>query len=393
MIRFECECSQQLQGRDEDAGRQTKCPACGRINVIPRSDAIAGSEAPARRASPRTDAVRRERREDRDDDEDDRPRKRRRSRDEEATSGKAWASLILGLLAFPCVVGNILTGLPAILFGALALSDISKSRGRLGGKGLAIGGLITGGIGVFAMLPLVLLGLLLPAVQKVRQAAGRAQDTNNLKQFAIAMHNFHDTYGGFPQAAAFRSEDGKPLLSWRVAILPFIEQGHLYQQFHLDEPWDSPHNKQLLSQMPPIFLQPGEKPDGSGTTRYQVLVGPGTIFEEPKTKPGEKPGPFDLPLFLGKGVPLRGIRIPDIPDGTSNTILIATADRGVPWTKPEDMPFNPSGPLPPFSRRYSSGFNAALADGSVRLISFSTSEQTLRHAITRNDGMPLGPDW
>src|SRR5262249_54155708 len=90
-------------------------------------------------------------------------------------------------------------------------------------------------------------GLLMPAVQKVRMAAGNAQGQNNLKQIALAMHNYNDAYNGKLPAHAIYSKDGKkPLLSWRVAILPFIEQDNLYQQFHLDEPWDSEHNKKLI---------------------------------------------------------------------------------------------------------------------------------------------------
>ena len=70
------------------------------------------------------------------------------------------------------------------------------------------------------------------------------------------MHNYHDTYGTFPPAATTDGAD-KPLLSWRVAILPFLEQQPLYEQFHLDEPWDSPHNKTLIEQMPQVYAIPG----------------------------------------------------------------------------------------------------------------------------------------
>jgi hypothetical protein len=93
-------------------------------------------------------------------------------------------------------------------------------------------------------------GLLLPAVQKVREAASRSQSQNNLKQLAISMHNYNDVYGGKLPAHAIYSKDGRtPLLSWRVAILPYMEQDHLYKQFHLDEPWDSEHNKKLIPLM------------------------------------------------------------------------------------------------------------------------------------------------
>src|SRR5438132_8532158 len=87
----------------------------------------------------------------------------------------------------------------------------------------------------------ILIGLLLPAVQKVREAAGRAQSQNNLKQIALAVHNYHDVYGHFPQDIT--DKNGKPILSWRVAILPFIEQDNVYKMFKLDEPWDSENNK------------------------------------------------------------------------------------------------------------------------------------------------------
>ncbi|HMF14410.1 MAG TPA: sigma-70 family RNA polymerase sigma factor, partial [Gemmataceae bacterium] len=104
----------------------------------------------------------------------------------------------------------------------------------------------------------------------------RLQSRDNLKQIALAMHNWHDTYGTFPAAATYR-KDGKPLLSWRVALLPFLEQDNLYKQFRLDEPWDSAHNKKLLARMPEIYLVPGQ--EANNATFYQVFVGPSTMFE------------------------------------------------------------------------------------------------------------------
>ena len=81
---------------------------------------------------------------------------------------------------------------------------------------------------------------LLPAVSAARECRSKnAAGANNLKQIGLAMHNFHDSYGGFP-AAYSTDKNGKPLLSWRVHILPFVEGQALYRQFKLDEPWDSP---------------------------------------------------------------------------------------------------------------------------------------------------------
>ena len=115
----------------------------------------------------------------------------------------------------------------------------------------------------------ILIGLLLPAVQKVREAAARASDANNLKQIGLAMHGFHDANGAFPPAAwgAKAQWDNKPDpdtgrpkaggLSWRVAILPYIEQQALYLRFKHDEPWDSPANKQLIPLMPKLYRAGG----------------------------------------------------------------------------------------------------------------------------------------
>jgi prepilin-type processing-associated H-X9-DG protein len=414
MILFRCECGRELQARDEDAGRKSKCPACGLISVIPPPEAIVGEQgsiARAERTRPdavqadepdrereregerrrRPDAVRsdeRGRRRSRDryrDDEDDRPP---RDEEPEGTSTKSTVALVLGLLSFPCGA-NIFTGVPAIIFGAIALRDIGKSRGRLGGKGMAIAGMITGGLGIFILLPVVLLALLLPAVQKVREAAGMAQDANNLKMMAIAMHNIHSTHGAFPRAAPYRSPDGKPLLSWRVALLPYLEQDMLYKRFRLDEPWDSPNNKPLLSMIPPMYLQPGETNDGSGMTYYQVFVGRGTVFDD-SNLPKKPPQILGLPNV--DRPPERGLRVADITDGTSNTILITVGRNPVPWTKPEDLPFDPNGPLPPLGGPSSpQRFNVVFADGSVRRIDRNTSPSVLKAMITRNGGEVVPP--
>ncbi len=213
--------------------------------------------------------------------------------------------------------------------------------------------------------------VVLQAVQKMRESAARVQGVNNLKQLALAMHNYHDTMGRLPPQATY-DKNGKPLLSWRVMLLPYLAEMDLYSQFHLDEPWDSEHNKKLLAMMPKVFASPqqDEKSLKGYATHYQGLVGKGAIFE-------------------GK----KGIQFSEITDGTSNTIMIVEASKAVPWTKPEDIPFDPAKPLPKLGFPGDSGFSAAFCDGSVHRISHKISKETLRNAIMRNDGNPLGSDF
>src|SRR5690606_35040423 len=148
-----------------------------------------------------------------------------------------------------------------------------------------------------------------------REAARRTQSSNNLKQLMLALLNYESVYNQLP-AHAIYSEDGKPLLSWRVAILPYIEEQALYEQFHLDEPWDSEHNKQLISQMPQFYLCPSVPLDPKeGKTTYLAPVGKDLYFDGTKD----------------------GMQLRKITDGTSNTIAIVDADddAAVIWTKPD----------------------------------------------------------
>ena len=205
--------------------------------------------------------------------------------------------------------------------------------------------------------------LVLEAVQKTRGAAARMQVQNNLKQIGLALHNYHDVNGAFPPQATY-DKNGKPLLSWRVFILPYIEQDNLYKQFHLDEPWDSEHNKKLLAQMPKVYASPAdEKSLEDHLTHYQGFFGKGAFFE-------------------GK----KGIKITDITDGTSNTLMIVEASKAVPWSKPEDIPFDPAKELPKLGLPGAQGFQAGFCDGSVRFISHTIKPQTLRSLITRAGG-------
>lgn len=186
------------------------------------------------------------------------------------------------------------------------------------------------------------------------------------------MLNYKDGHGRLPPAVVY-GKYGQPLYSWRVLILPYIEQEELYKQFHLDEPWDSPHNIQLLAKMPAMFAPPPGKAKKvpPNHTVCKVFVGKGAAFE----------GREGLSLSH------------DFPDGTSSTLLIVEAGTPAPWTKPEDLAYDPEGLLPDLRCIFKDGFRACMADGSRRWVRKGLSEATLRAAITRNGGEPLGPDW
>jgi prepilin-type processing-associated H-X9-DG protein len=212
-----------------------------------------------------------------------------------------------------------------------------------------------------------------------KQASFRKESQNNLKQLGLALHCLHDVYAEFPGPAILSKKDGKPLLSWRVAILPYIEEEALYKQFKLDEPWDSPHNIKLLDKMPKVFAVPGVKTTTSNATFYQAIVGKDAAWQIIPNK--------------NKAFGAQGARIANFLDGTSNTILLVEGAEPVPWTRPADTTYDAKKPLPKFGW-LKSGFNVLMADGSVRFINRGIIfEATLRAAITPAGGEVLGNDW
>jgi hypothetical protein len=209
----------------------------------------------------------------------------------------------------------------------------------------------------------VLVGLLLPAVQAAREAARRMSAASNIKQIMLALHNYHAVYNHLP-APAITDADGKPLLSWRVAILPFIEQQALHEQFHLDEPWDSEHNLPLAEKLPAIYVDPSVNLE-PGLTIFQYVVG-----EDIGVKP-EGHTSFR-----------------DIDDGLSNTILIAESnvDDAVVWTQPLDHEIDMENPLATMGNVHQGGFHVGLGDGAVKFITHSIDWELFRSLLTRAGG-------
>jgi hypothetical protein len=184
-----------------------------------------------------------------------------------------------------------------------------------------------------------------------------AAANNNLQQIALAFHNYHDTHGHMPTNLV--AKDKKPLLSWRVQILPFIEADHIYKEFKLDEPWDSEHNKKLIDKMPALYTPVRGKLD-KGLTFHQTFVG-------------------------SNGWCKPGAMIRSFLDGTSNTFLVAEGAKPVIWTKPADLEFNGKD-VPALGGVFEGKFHAAMADGSVSLFRKGLNSTTLARLIDPADG-------
>ncbi len=177
-------------------------------------------------------------------------------------------------------------------------------------------------------------------------------------------------------------KDGKPLLSWRVAILPYIEEQALYQQFHLNEPWDSEHNRKLIPQMPAIFFCPSTPLELSdGKTTYQTATGPGTAFGDAKRL-----------IRPAQGVHLAGVSAV-FPDGMSNTIVVLEVAPGdaVPWTKPEEFDSPPNqAAMRLFSGTVHGGgiHMVAFGDTSVQMITADIDPSVLAALLTKAGAEP-----
>jgi prepilin-type processing-associated H-X9-DG protein len=228
------------------------------------------------------------------------------------------------------------------------------------------------------LVSLLAVALFLPSISCDRGAARRAQCTNNLRQIVLGMHNYHDKYGCFPPAYSV-DKNGRPLHSWRVLLLPFMEQKELYDRIRLDEPWNSPHNLSVFEPREPPFADtlsgtsclfcPEDK-ENRTDTNYVTLLGPRTISDGPNCT-----------------------RLKDISDGTSNTIaVVETYGPGIRWYEPRDlradeMTFKINDPeYIGIASRHPGGAQVGLADGSVRFLPDDTDPRMLEAMTTINGG-------
>lgn len=325
MLNIRCpSCNTRIQTADEHAGTEIACPECNAGVTIPSPDGITASPA-------------------------------------------AVGASHAGAITTP---ENVATAGPRRRDHETATSAAAK------GMGVGMIVLIVLGVGGCIMLAIVaiLVALLVPAVQKVREAAARTQTTNNMMQIGLACHNYEATFKEFPgpkmrgiQMAPFRlPPPGTVELSWRVSILPFIEQNALFQQFDKSAAWDDPKNRAFANSAVKEYQSVWRNPPDPTQTHFQFFTGPNTMFPTP----GER------------------VRIADITDGTSNTILFAESQTVAPWSKPQDIVVAPNMPIgvPP------DRFLATLADGSVRMFDHrQVNDGVLRMLIDPRDGMVPPP--
>ncbi len=207
------------------------------------------------------------------------------------------------------------------------------------------------------------------AVQAAREAARRSQCVCNFCSIKLALHNYHSSYGELPPAY-IADANGKPMHSWRVLILPFMELGPLYSRYNFNEPWDGPNNIKLLDEMPGAFACPSRLDRPRNLTSYVAIGGPGTMF------PGANPVTFG-----------------DVTDGLAETLMVVEVSNvDIPWTSPRDldvcmMSFVVNDPRRPgISSKHPGGANVAFGDASVHFLRESTSRGDLKALTTISGG-------
>ena len=248
-------------------------------------------------------------------------------------------------------------------------------------RGMGVGAILL----IVGLLVLVcggcVVGGLIFGVGSIRESANRMKSANNLKQIGLAMYNYQDTNDELPGNSY--TPDGKPLLSWRVHILPYIEQDNLYKRFNLDEPWDGPNNRLLLQSMPSVYVVPstqGTTP--AGFTHYRGFSSPGAVFDRRLVVNRKRPA-SEL-LTTGR-----------FKDGLLDTALVVEAADPVEWTRPDDLDASPGKPAPRMGGFYRKNrFQILLGDGSVRAVRQDLPETTGRALATHSSGdtLPVGGD-
>jgi hypothetical protein len=219
----------------------------------------------------------------------------------------------------------------------------------------------------------VALAVIVPLYRFARHSADRATSSNNLKQIAIGLHNYHDVYSCFPPAYQIDAA-GKPAHSWRVLISPFVEASSFYSNYSFAEPWNGPNNSKLTGPWW-LFHSPLDRKSATMMTSYVAVVGPGTAW------PGQ-----------------TSSRLPGFTDGTSNTIMVVEiSNSDIHWMEPRDLPIEELEAWldPKHKPRLGgeiSGGLVAYADGSVSFLSRDVAIKHLRALFTSAGHEPIRRD-
>lgn len=219
-------------------------------------------------------------------------------------------------------------------------------------------------------------GLLVPQMGFSRTAAKRMMCSNNVNKISLALYNYHDQYKQFPPAH-IDDADGRPMHSWRVLLLPFLEQENLYKQYRFDEPWDGLNNRKLLASMPSIYSCPAQ--DDSPYTSYVAVIGPDTAWPDATSR-----------------------KLADIADPHDQTILfVESAEPRILWMEPRDLTYEDalaylSGTteIVRHDAHWNSGYfdeqfmgrMIATADGSVQFVAGLLGPDHWARLISINDG-------
>jgi DNA-directed RNA polymerase subunit RPC12/RpoP len=404
-----CEhCKAKLNAPDAAAGKPVKCPKCGERLVVPAAapapefEVVDEPTPPKKAPAPQAPAVKTDVVVDDDDEEDEKPRPakkkprakadddddadedddrpRKKKGKKKAAAGTPPAVLIGAIVAGVLLLGG--GGFAVYWFGFR--DEKKETAANTSGPPNPYGGGMPGGPppgmkgppGVDGPGPAPSPGgnvgpqpggTIKPLIETA-DPRSRQISSNNMKQIGLAFHNCEAVFGGMP--AGIYDSSGKIGLSWRVAILPFVEQESLYKQFKLNEPWDSENNKKLIPQMPKIFAPPAAGPEGKSF--YRIVGGPKSIYPD---------------LLTQKGTPgqvAKGLSLSRVTDGTSNTALVFEAADPVEWTKPDDLVLSPGKP-PRVGGVFADGFWIARGDGSSTFVR-TTDPKQLEALFTATGG-------
>jgi len=228
----------------------------------------------------------------------------------------------------------------------------------------------------------VILTLAAPVLQEARRPVaprgGYPSCRTHLKLLGLALHSYHDVHGCFPPAV-LTDETGRPMHSWRVLMLPYFEQGGLYAQYRLDEPWNGPNNRKLHDTTLSDLLCVQYAGDPEAVTTYVAVIGPNTAWRVNES-----------------------ISLDDITDGPSSTILVVeVADSDFPWIEPRDLHvlqmapgINPEEGQGISSHHRDGGVNVLFADGTVRTLPNDTPPEKIEAMLTIAGGEQVElDDW